>query len=90
MNTPPKPDLLYGAEAIAEYLGLGIRQAYHLFERGDSPMFKIGRRVCARRSALDAWLAKREQVEGAAELRRVAEAMLAHADALEAEGRAEQ
>ncbi len=61
MTETQKPDLLYGADAIAEHLGLTRRQAYAIHERGGSPIFLIGRRVCARRSALDAWLAKQEQ-----------------------------
>lgn len=50
------PPLLYGAETIAEYLGINTRQLYHLHETKGLPSFKMGRRICARRSDLDAWL----------------------------------
>lgn len=56
-------DLLYGVEAIARHLGIRKRQAYSLHETRAIPTFKIGARVCARRSDLDAWL--EEQAKGA-------------------------
>ncbi len=64
MRPPTNPDLCYGADAIAEHIGIERRQVYHLHDTGSLPTFKIGWKVCARRSALDAWLAKQE--EGAA------------------------
>ncbi len=51
----PEGDLLYGAKAIAAYLGVRERQARHLIEHG-LPHFKLGAIVVARRSTLDAWL----------------------------------
>ncbi len=48
--------LLYGVAAIAEYLGLAERQARHQIEKGRIPTFKIGGKICARPTALDAWL----------------------------------
>lgn len=53
-------DLLYGMPAIAEYLQMRTRQAYHLAENG-LPTFKIGKKTCARRSALSKWLAEQER-----------------------------
>lgn len=53
-------DLLYGVPAIAEHLGLRERVVYHLIQKGHMPTFKIGDRVCARRTSLAQWLADRE------------------------------
>ncbi len=53
------PDLLYGVPAIASFLGLTDAQVYHL-ARGKLPTFKIGGKVCARRSSLSDWLAEQE------------------------------
>ena len=54
-------DLLYGAHAIADFLGIKVRSAEHLIETKRIPYFKIGRTVCARRSRLIAAL---ETLEG--------------------------
>jgi hypothetical protein len=52
------PELLYGMQAIAEFLGIKRSVAYHLAATKRIPTFKMGRTVCARRSkilaALDA------------------------------------
>ena len=52
------PDLLYGMQAIAVFLGIKRSVAYHLAATHRIPTFKVGRTVCARRSkilaALDA------------------------------------
>jgi len=53
-----KNDLLYGATMIAEHLGLGDQQVYHLAAINRLPTFKIGSRVCALASELDTWLAE--------------------------------
>jgi hypothetical protein len=45
-------DLLYGARAIADFLGIKQRAAEHLIETKRIPYFKIGKTVCARRSKL--------------------------------------
>ena len=57
---PTSGELLYGCRLIGEYLGLSYDQAWHLIRRHELPHFRIGRRVCARRSALDVWLDERE------------------------------
>ena len=54
MNDAPS-DLLYGVPAIAEYLNMTPRQVYHLTENG-LPHFKIGARVCSRKTLLAKWL----------------------------------
>lgn len=53
-------DLLYGMPAIAGYLKVRPRQAYHLYEKCGAPCFHLGGKVCARKSSLDAWLSQRE------------------------------
>jgi hypothetical protein len=52
--------LLYGAPAIARFLGLTERQVRHRVADGELPTFKIGGTVCARRASLIEWLAKAE------------------------------
>lgn len=54
---PENTDLLYGVEAIRECLNMTAAQVYHLHAQNRLPTFKIGKKVCARRSALDRWLA---------------------------------
>lgn len=49
-------DLLLGAKAIADYLGISARQTYRLTYDGLLPHFKLGGTVAARRSALTKWL----------------------------------
>jgi hypothetical protein len=55
-TTAESPDLLYGAHAIADFLGVKLRSAQHLIETKRIPYFKIGKTVCARRSKLLATL----------------------------------
>ena len=59
-SSPSAPDLLYGIHAIAEFLGIKERAAYHLCETKRMPFFKIGKTVCARRSTLAARIAELE------------------------------
>jgi hypothetical protein len=76
MNDTPIDDaglLLYGAPAIASFLGLIERQVRHRVRDSELPTFKIGGTVCARRASLVGWLAKRE-VEGQAAARAAREA----------------
>jgi hypothetical protein len=54
-------DLLLGATAIAEHLGINRRQTYRLIYGEHVPTFKLGGTVAARRSSLDKWLAEAEQ-----------------------------
>ncbi len=53
-SKPKTADLLYGAEAIAAHLELTKRQVLHLHEKSQIPTFKMGRTVCALRTALAA------------------------------------
>jgi len=45
-------DLLLGAKAIADFLGINERQARRLFDA--LPIFKLGGHIAARRSTLSA------------------------------------
>lgn len=54
----PRADLLYGAPAIADYLGVTQRQVRYLMEKGTLPSHKIGGKVCSSRGDVDAWLSK--------------------------------
>ena len=53
-------DLLYGVPRIAEAFNLKPGQVYHLKEKHGLPTFKIGRCVCARRSAVEKGLVDKE------------------------------
>ncbi|MDX0630202.1 helix-turn-helix domain-containing protein [Sinorhizobium medicae] len=53
-------DLLMGADAIADFLGVTRRQVYRLVYDGIVPSFKLGGTVAARRSSLTRWM---EQLE---------------------------
>ncbi|MCO7736456.1 DNA-binding protein [Brucella intermedia] len=55
-----KADLLYGVPAIADFLRMTQPAVYHLSRRADWPGFKIGGKVCARRSAIDQWISDME------------------------------
>jgi hypothetical protein len=49
---PQTADLLYGVPAISGHLRMSAKQVYHLHAQGHLPTFKIGGKVCARRSTL--------------------------------------
>jgi excisionase family DNA binding protein len=53
-------DLLYGASAIAQYMGLTDRQVRHLVEQHHLPVFKLGVTLCANRSSIDQWSREKE------------------------------
>ncbi|RWC04220.1 MAG: DNA-binding protein [Mesorhizobium sp.] len=59
-------DLLMGAAAIAQALGITRRQAYKLIYAGDLPTFKLGGTVSARRSSILATIAAKEASANAA------------------------
>jgi predicted site-specific integrase-resolvase len=58
-------DLLVGAKAIANWLGVSQRTAFYWAEKGLIPAFKIGKQWAARKSALEKRLAKFEDGEAA-------------------------
>jgi predicted DNA-binding transcriptional regulator AlpA len=60
-QTNSETDLLYGVPAIAAYLCMTQPQVYHLHNKGELPTFKIGGKVCARRSTLAAHFAEQER-----------------------------
>jgi hypothetical protein len=49
---PAAADLLYGVSAIAKFLGVKKRAAYHLIETRRIPTFKLGKTVAAKRSRI--------------------------------------
>ena len=66
MTDAIQTDLLTGVEAIAAHLGMTRRQVYHLHETGELPTFKLGAKVCARRSTLAKHFAAQEAAAAAA------------------------
>jgi hypothetical protein len=57
-------DLLYGAPAVAAFLGIRLKQAQHLIEARRIPSFRIGKTVAARRSKVIAALEGLEEATG--------------------------
>lgn len=45
-------DLIEGMKAICDETGFTLRQGYHYSEKGMIPVFRIGRKIYARRSQL--------------------------------------
>ena len=56
-----RDDLLMGARAIAEFMGIYVRRVFYLAEHGKIPVFKLGERWHARRSTLRAYVGQRER-----------------------------
>ncbi len=52
LNDSLADDLLNGAAAIATYMGWTPRQVFYAAERGYLPIFRRGKRLCARKSTL--------------------------------------
>jgi excisionase family DNA binding protein len=65
-TTATAPDLLYGASAIADFLGIKRGVVYHLVETRRLPHFKVGKTVCARRSKLLAAMDRLEEQHASA------------------------
>lgn len=59
-----RPAVLYGAAAIAQYLGIAEKATRHLIARGTIPTFRIGRTVAARPERIDEALVLLEQQAG--------------------------
>lgn len=53
-------DLLHGMQAVADFLKVKRRTAYHMAYFEGMPTFKLAGKVCARRETLDGWLRDRE------------------------------
>jgi hypothetical protein len=60
VEVPGAADVLYGVKAIAAFFGTPVKATRHRVEADEIPTFKMGRIVCARRSALSVWLAERQ------------------------------
>jgi excisionase family DNA binding protein len=61
-------DLLDGVTAIAAFTGFTERKIYHLAEKGQLPLFKLGeRKWCARKSTLRAHIERLEVIDRASQ-----------------------
>lgn len=64
VSQPLAPDLLRGANEIAEFIfgerGKARRKVYYLAETSHLPVFRLGSLLCARRSVLMRWIAGQE------------------------------
>jgi hypothetical protein len=57
-------DLLCGAEAIATFLfgrGANRKRVYHLVEKSNLPVFRLGSVLCARKNILLGWIEVQER-----------------------------
>lgn len=57
------PNILEGAEAIAEFLfgdRKRARSVYHYARTAQLPVFRLGSNICARPSRLEAWIKDQE------------------------------
>jgi hypothetical protein len=61
MTDTPQPEVLHGARAIADFLGVSEKAVYHMAERKRIPTFKLGKTLCARRSSILTAMDKLEQ-----------------------------
>lgn len=59
-NVNLSDDMLRGADAIADFMGMKRRQIYHLTETSRLPVFRVGSVLCARRSTLLGWVEDQE------------------------------
>ena len=53
-------DVLYGAAAIGQHIGLRPRQIYSMADQGRLPVFRTGAVLCSTPALLDDWRAARE------------------------------
>ena len=53
-------DLLMGADAIGDFLGVPKQRIYYLANTVEIPFFRMGSTVCARRSRLVEWVEDQE------------------------------
>ncbi|ONF46459.1 hypothetical protein RSM1_24475 [Methylobacterium radiotolerans] len=62
-NIPPASgQLILGCRDIATFLGISPRQCLYLVETSQIPTFRLGgRRICAHRSVLEAFLSARAE-----------------------------
>lgn len=59
-------DLLKGADAIADFLGMDRRAVYFAVSKNRLPTFRIGSGVFARKSTLLGWIEKQEDAGASA------------------------
>jgi len=55
-DTELRNDLLWGADAIAQYIGRNKRQTYYLLEKGQVPARKVGDLWLGSKTTLDTHL----------------------------------
>jgi len=61
LSGAPSLDILWGARAVADFLGCNVKKVYRLAEDPKWPFFKASGKLCARRSALTAFVAAKER-----------------------------
>jgi hypothetical protein len=59
-------DLLHGAKAIADYLGIDTREVYWQVERGNIPVTRMGRLIISSKATLRSRFIPKAAAEGQA------------------------
>lgn len=62
-------DMIEGADGLAEFIfgdPKKRRKVYHLAEQSDLPVFRLGSKICGRRSVILQWIAEQERRASAA------------------------
>jgi hypothetical protein len=57
-------DLIEGADALAEFIFGGRkerRKVYYLAEKGELPLFRLGGKICGRKSVILQWISDQER-----------------------------
>lgn len=57
-------ELIVGAKAIAEAIGVKSKRVHNMSERGEIPVFKLGGSIAIRRSMLNSWISSLEAASG--------------------------
>lgn len=60
METTLADDLMVGAKAISEWLGIAQRKIFYMAETGQLPLFKIGGKWAGRKSTIQKRIAELE------------------------------
>jgi len=65
-NDNMAPDVLKGADEIADFLGENRRAVFYAISKGKIPHYRIGQNLRARRSTLIEWMSTQEAASRAA------------------------
>lgn len=67
MESGKNTEIIVGARAIAEAIGVTARRINFMVKRKEIPVFKMGGSIAIRRTKLEAWISEMEASAGVAE-----------------------